>query len=215
MILRTVTLLLPLLCSGAVFAQSPVTPHRGDRSIGAWVGFSPISRVGDFVTRRRELLLIGARAEWVIETVGPFALAVTSDLVPMAVVTHTPTYITREVVDPDGTVFQFKEETGDKPVFGAGAAPFGFKLYLGSSRSARLYAASAIGGLWFTRDMPVPEARRFNVSLEFGGGLELVNRSGRSVLVGYKFHHLSNANSAAFNPSLDSHVLYLGLSRAR
>jgi hypothetical protein len=215
MIARTLLLLSSVLSLRPLFAQAPNEIHRGDRSIGAWVGFSPLSRDGFRPTPRRELFTAAARAEWVIETFGPFALATTSDLIPVAVVTRTPTYITRVEVDPEFGEYSYIAETGNKPVFGAGAAPFGLKLYVGSSHNLRFYGAGAIGGLWFTRHMPVPQARRFNILAEAGGGFELMRPSGRAVQLGYKFHHLSNANTAASNPGLDSHVFYLGLSRLR
>ena len=215
MIARTLLFLFSAICLRPLSAQTATDIHRGDRSIGAWIGFSPLSRDGFRPTPRRELFTAGARAEWVIETFGPFALATTSDLIPVAVVTRTPTYATRVEVDPDFGEYSYIAETGNKPVFGAGAAPFGLKLYVGSSRHVRFYGAAAVGALWFTRHMPVPEARRFNILAEAGGGFEVIRPSGRALLLGYKFHHLSNANSAPSNPGLDSHVFYLGLSRLR
>ncbi len=197
-------------------AQAPADLSRGDRSIGAWVGFSPVSRTPYTPDEGRKLVVAGLRAEWVLEKLGPVALAATTDLIPFAVVTQTPTYVTREISDEElGIMYKFKQETGSRPVFGAGAVPFGLKLYMGSSAPLRFYAASAIGALWFTRDMPVPDARKFNVMVEGGAGCEIVGRSGRALLLGYKFHHLSNANTAPYNPGLDSHVFYFGLAWTR
>ena len=215
MIARSLILLSSVLWLRPAFAQTSTELNRGDRSVGAWVGFSPISRDGIRPTWRRELFVAAVHAEWVIETFGPFALATTSDLIPVAIVTRNPTYETRVVNDPDFGEYSFIAATGNKPVFGAGAAPFGLKLYVGSSGGVRFYGAGAVGALWFTRHMPVPEARRFNVLVEAGGGLEIIRRSGNAFAIGYKFHHLSNANSAASNPGLDSHVFYFGLSRLR
>jgi hypothetical protein len=213
---RTVILIIFFLRVQPLLAQSEViAPHVGDRSIGAWIGYSPISRVEDLDTQKRQLLLIGARAEWVIETAGPLALAATGEVVPVAVVTHTPTYTIHNVTTPNGSALQLKEQTGYKPVFGGGASPFGFKVYLASSPKIRFFGATSVGALWFTRDMPVPDARKFNFSFEYGGGLELLRSFGSAMIVGYKFHHLSNANSAAVNPGLNSNVFYFGLSRAR
>jgi hypothetical protein len=213
--MRSSILLVSLTCVRIAPAQTPITPQLGDRSVDAWMGFSPISHVGDLNTPTRQVLLLGVGAEWVVETLGPVALAATSDVVPLALVTHNPTYITHHITLPLGGTLDVNEPTGEKPVFGAGVTPFGFKLYVRSSRNVRFYGAGAVGGLWFTRDMPVPDARRFNVSFEYGGGLEFLHASGGALVLGYKFHHLSNSNSAAENPGLDSHVFYFGMSRAR
>jgi hypothetical protein len=204
-----------LLCLRPLAAQPSSIVSRGDRYIGAWIGFSPDSRVAQFREPKRRLLAIGAHAEWVIESSGNFSLAANSDLIPVVVITRTPTYVTRDVMTPGGGIFQTNEQTGSKPVYGAGISPFGFKLRIGSSPRIRFFGASSVGGLWFTRNVPVPDARRFNFTFEYGGGIEAGGARQRTITIGYKFHHLSNANSAAFNPGLDSDVLYIGVSRAR
>jgi hypothetical protein len=199
----------------ALLAQSSAQVERGNRHIGFWMGLSPNSRVGEFAMPHRQLVLLGARAEWVIEALPSLTLAATSDIVPVAVITHTPTYTTRQVVFPGGGTTQLKEQTGNEPVYGAGGMPFGFKLLIGSSSNVRLFGATSVGGLWFTRDVPIPDGRRFNFSFEYGGGIEFGRRTQRTIILGYKFHHLSNANSAAVNPGLDSGVIYVGISRPR
>src|ERR1700704_5098647 len=90
----------------ALLAQSSAQVERGNRHIGFWMGLSPNSRVGEFAMPHRQLVLLGARAEWVIEALPSLTLAATSDLVPVAVITHTPTYTTREVVFPGGGTTQ-------------------------------------------------------------------------------------------------------------
>ena len=214
LIARSVTLA-SFLCVPALLAQPSVRADRPARYVGVWIGLSPNSRVGEFALPRRQLVLIGARAEWVIEALPLVTLAATSDIVPVAVITHTPTYTTREVVFPGGGTTHVKEQTGNKPVYGAGGMPFGFKLRVESWPKVRLFGATSIGGLWFTRDVPIPDARRFNFAFEYGGGIEFGRRNGPTVILGYKFHHLSNANSAAINPGLDSDVIYFGMSRPR
>jgi len=194
-ITRLVTLAY-FVCVPALLAQSSAQVERGKRDIGFWMGLSPNSRVGEFAMPRRQLVLIGARAEWVIEAL-------------------RSTYTTREVVFPGGGTTQLKEQTGSKPVYGAGGMPFGFKLRIGSSPKVRFFGATSVGGLWFTRDVPIPDARRFNFAFEYGGGFEFGRQGQRTITIGYKFHHLSNANSAAVNPGLDSDVIYVGMSRPR
>jgi hypothetical protein len=213
-ITRSVTLAF-FVCVPALLAQPSAQLDRGNRYLGVWAGLSPNSRVGEFAMPHRQLVLIGARAEWVIEASRSVTLAVTSDIVPVAMITRTPTYTTREVVFPGGGTTQLKEQTGNKPVYGAGGMPFGFKLGIGSSPKVRLFGATSVGGLWFTRDVPIPDGRRFNVSFEYGGGIEFGRRNERTIILGYKFHHLSNANTAAVNPGLDSDVIYVGISRPR
>jgi hypothetical protein len=198
------------------YGQTNTIVTAGDRFFGAWIGFSPDSPVGSDLgtTQGRSLLLIGLRAEWVLETIGPFALAATSDLIPVAALSDNPRYRKDKFVLPNGAVVTVKSETGTSTVYGAGLSPLGLQLYLQRIRGINVFAGGAVGGLWFTRDTPVPDARRFNISFEYGGGLELY-RPRRSIVIGYKFHHFSNAYSAPMNPGVDGNVFYIGLMERR
>ena len=201
----------------APVAQGHAAPRPGDRLLGAWLGASFYSPVGTHLgaTPDRDLFLAGLRAEWVLEAAGPLALASTMDLIPMAVVTRNPEYRLRRLATFGGGTVEYKEPTGRGPVYGAGLSPLGLKLYLAPGGRARLYAAGAAGALWFTRDMPVPNARRFNYAFEYGGGVELARADGVAFVLGYKFHHLSNLYTAPENPGLDGNVVYVGLLRRR
>ena len=86
---------------------------------------------------------MGAHAEWVIESSGGLSLAANSDVIPVVIVTRTPTYVTREVVLPGGGTLETNEQTGSKPVYGAGVSPFGFKLRIGSAPKIRFFGGQA------------------------------------------------------------------------
>lgn len=200
-----------------VGAQNGDELRPGDRFFAAWAGASFYSPAGVKFghTPNRDLFLAAARAEWVLESAGPFALAATADLVPLAIVTNNPTY-RREPYPPMATqTGTYKRQTGSAPVYGAGLSPLGLELYGPRVRTSRLYLAAAVGGLWFTRETPVPDARRFNFTFEYGGGVRVPMRSRAALMIGYKFHHLSNAYTAPRNPGLDGNVFYVGLARRR
>jgi hypothetical protein len=94
-------------------------------------------------------------------------------------------------------------------------SPIGLQFYSARSGGARLFAGGSAGAIWFNRDMPVAGARRFNFALQLGTGVELAARNGGALVLGYKFHHLSNAGTARANPGIDGHVVYVGLMRRR
>jgi hypothetical protein len=160
-------------------------------------------------------MLVGIRAEWVIEALGPLALAATADLIPVVVLTNNPTYRVEEVTNPNGLVFQSKTATGKAPVLGAGLSPLGLKVYFNARQKLRVYGAGATGVLWFTRDVPVIDARRFNLAFDVGGGLEMARSARQSITLGYKFHHISNVFTAPENPGLDGNVIFLGFLHRR
>jgi hypothetical protein len=211
-----------ILCSAALLWLAPAlsiaqdaSAERGVRLVGGWVGASvaPSNRFG-YVTDR-QLFVAAIRAQYHLHTFGPVALASTVDIVPLAILSNTPEYRVWSSRQPDGAVVTRKVVTGRSPVPGAGVAPVGLQLYTLSARPVRLFVGSTVGTIWFTRDTPVPDARRFNISAEVGGGAEMLSRDGRALVVGYKFQHLSNAQTARRNPGFDTHLLYVGVMRRR
>ncbi len=200
-----------------VGAQAPVTDalERGQHGFGMWAGasLSPSALFGKITDRR--LFLTGLRFERVLETTGSFTTTYTFDLHPLAVVTNTPRYAVEWLHAPNGSLVAQLIETSRSSVVGAGISPIGLQFYSRSLGATRLFAGSSVGGVWFNRDMPVFGARRFNFALQLGAGAELASRSGGVLVMGYKFHHLSNGGTADANPGMDGHVIYLGVMRRR
>jgi lipid A 3-O-deacylase PagL len=65
------------------------------------------------------------------------------------------------------------------------------------------------GLLAFTKQTPVPDSRRVNMTLDFGPGLCIPIDSRRSLKTGAQFFHFSNAWTARFNPGFDSFLVYV------
>jgi hypothetical protein len=196
--------------------SSPDVAHRSnDRSIGAWIGMSvaPSTRFSPITDRH--FFVTGLRAQYVLETFGPITIASHFDLIPLAILSNTPEYELRSTRMPDGSVVRSYSETGRSAAMGAGVVPAGLQIYTLSIPPLRLFIGGSAGVLGFTRNTPVPEARRFNFVMEAGGGAELLSRDGRAVVVGYRFNHLSNGGTAEVNPGVDTHFLYLGFMGAR
>ena len=188
--------------------------HTGGGVFGAWAGAS-LSSVAVFGTiTDRRLVLTGLRYERAVEN-GSVTTTYTFDLHPLAVVTNTPRYGMERLRAPNGVVFSQLVETGRSPVVGAGISPLGLQIYSAPRGNTRLFGGGSAGGIWFNRDMPMVGARRFNFALQLGGGLEVTSRNGGALVLGYKFHHLSNAGTARVNPGMDDHVLYVGVMRRR
>jgi Lipid A 3-O-deacylase (PagL) len=189
--------------------------ERGDRSFGVWAGasLSPAALFGTITDRR--LFLTGLRLEYVLGSANAVTTAYTVDVHPVAVMTNTPRYGVQQVRARNGSLVTRTVETGRAADAGAGVSPLGLQFYSAPIGAARLFAGASAGGIWFNRDMPVAGARRFNFALQLGAGAELLSRGSGVLLVGYKFHHLSNAGTAPLNPGVDGHVFYVGLMRRR
>jgi hypothetical protein len=68
------------------------------------------------------------------------------------------------------------------------------------------------GTLAFTKDIPVPDSRRVNISLDFGPGIYIPLDENHAIKTGAEFFHFSNADTARHNPSFDTFLIYVALT---
>ena len=216
--------LIAAVCSAPAHAQAAGERRDSATRVAGW-------RVGPFVgaarnspassllgtTPGRDHLFVGVQALTPVLRAGAVRIAYTAQLLP-AVIVRGRTPPREHPGWPSATdggarrlpALPARREPGGNVAYAFGVSPFGLDVAVPVARAVGVYAATAAGALAFTRPFPVPEARRVNFTLEFGGGL--VVRAGRErwLQLGYKYHHLSNAYTAAENPGLDAHVLYAG-----
>jgi hypothetical protein len=160
-------------------------------------------------------MLVG-RSEYVLEASDRFALSFYMEVLPAIVVHGVPHYHYADLwVPPAGPTVRGKVWDDPGLVYGFGATPAGMQAYLRASERVSWFLSTSGGAAWFTRDMPVPDARRLNFLVDLGGGIRIANESGSAFIAGLKFHHMSNGNLGRQNPGIDGNVLYAGLSRPR
>jgi Lipid A 3-O-deacylase (PagL) len=71
------------------------------------------------------------------------------------------------------------------------------------------------GGALFTRD-PVPaKTTRANFTAHVAYGMRYFLAPQTALVVGYRFHHISNGNRLQENPAINAHVVQFGLSMLR
>jgi hypothetical protein len=190
----------------------------GRRHLSAYVAASWSDRFGptySSIPTQPFAMLVG-RAEYVIESTSSGAVAFYMEVIPAIVMDRVPHYHWALLWQPpEGPMV--REKVWDEPamVFGAGLTPAGFQIYGNVTRMMSVFGNVSAGAAWFTRDMPVPDARRLNFLLDAGGGLRIARGGGGALLMGFKFHHMSNANRGRQNPGVDGNVFYAGLSKAR
>ena len=96
-----------------------------------------------------------------------------------------------------------------------GGSPVGAQLNFFHYRHLQPFITSGGGFLYFDRRM-FGTAQQFNFTAQLGVGLQLFNSSRRMALdLGYKYHHISNANLDYSNPGMGSHMLFIGVSLFR
>jgi len=179
--------------------------------VGGYLGVANNSPDGDSwgVIPDRDHYFVGLTGSAPVLRWWRVTLAYAPEVVPALIITKNPKYTTA-VRPVNGRPTRVQVEQGSGSVYGAGFSPFGLELSTRVSPSWNLYASSAIGALWFTREVPIANSRDFNYTWELGGGLLWEYRPGRFIRAGYMFHHLSNLDSRPENPGLDGNVIHLG-----
>jgi hypothetical protein len=99
-------------------------------------------------------------------------------------------------------------------IYGAGASPIGFQGNFGR-KAIQPFANGSVGFLYFRRQVPIVGSSQFNYTITIGFGAQYFRRSGKTLTVGWKYHHLSNNYQANLNPGIDSSVFYAGFSFVR
>ncbi len=213
---RLVMLVFPLLLttsnapaqepnSGA--AQAPVARN----AYGMWAGVSLSSPGGIFLGRvtGRQFFVAGLRYQRLFLKTGTLGVAYTAELIPVAVVTDNPNGPgVRATVR--GANPEFLGQPGGT-VYGAGIAPLGVELAFFHGGPVSLLVGGSGGLLAFEREVPFGNARKLNLTFDIFTALRVPVGRSLAPIVGYRFHHLSNAGTADFNPGLDARVWFAGL----
>jgi opacity protein-like surface antigen len=63
--------------------------------------------------------------------------------------------------------------------------------------------------MYSTRPIPVGGAGSFNYTFDVGAGVEFYRTRRQSIRAEYRYHHISNHNTAYENPGIDNGVLQL------
>jgi hypothetical protein len=99
--------------------------------------------------------------------------------------------------------------------YGVGGSPIGAQVNFVHYRHVEPFLTSGGGFLYFNHRM-FGTTQQFNFTAQLGGGVQLFTSSRRTAIdLGYKYHHISNANLGNQNPGLDSHMLFVGVSLFR
>ena len=188
-----------------------------------WGGVSPgSSRWGLLGATPGQRLALGAVrvSRRLTDASGPAATRAwwyTVDLIPLAL-------LSRPYVTPPGTtgcshvrVCSTTRVPGTGPVYAAGVSPLGLTYVWRATQHVQTSLGSTGGFLWSTRPVPTTGAARFNYTAALEGGIRFASVTGPELALVYRFHHLSNANTATENPAIASHLITasVGWHRAR
>jgi hypothetical protein len=94
--------------------------------------------------------------------------------------------------------------SGRRWTMGEAISPIGFQWNFLPLHSAQPFFVGHGGYMYSTRQIPIDDAGSFNFTFDLGAGVELYRDKTRSVRVEYRYHHISNHNTAEFNPGIDN-----------
>ena len=101
-------------------------------------------------------------------------------------------------------------------VYGVAVLPVGFTAYFGR-RTVQPFLETHGGVIASAEPIPInaTNATGLNFLFDFGSGVRFRIGDRRAINLGYKFLHISNANTTNFNPGVDNNVIFVGFSLLR
>lgn len=175
-------------------------PRLGILLGGAWANPTVVS-----ATKRRPMGMVSFRASWRITGRGQHGLEYVVAIPALLVATS------REFLDAGVGRDGRRTTTPLATAFGLGIEPVGLRGLLGVAPGVRVTGDVSGGFLQFTSRVPVASGRTFNFTYSFGVGGEMDLGGGRTLTLGYRLLHYSNASSALSNLGVDNGVLYAGV----
>jgi opacity protein-like surface antigen len=130
----------------------------------------------------------------------------------------TTTTTPYSITVPGGDTFTGTETyacQGRRWTVGQAISPVGFQWNFEPQRRLEPFVSAHGGYMYSTRSIPVEEAGSFNFTFDFGAGIELYRSHAQSIRVEYRFHHISNDNTAYQNPGIDNGVFQVSWTIGR
>jgi opacity protein-like surface antigen len=87
---------------------------------------------------------------------------------------------------------------------GEGMSPVGLQWNFRPRRKVQPFLIGHGGYMYSTRAIPIEGAGNFNFTFDFGAGLEFYRSKTRSIRAEYRYHHISNHDTASQNPGIDN-----------
>jgi opacity protein-like surface antigen len=186
---------------GTPRSDAPGTPGRsldlGNSQLGLWAGYSWTNP--QLMGRTSDIPYVEVDVQYarVVKTGDIWALKYIAELVPVAVVTQPQ----QGSASASGT---------RQKVYGAGITPVGLQLNFRRGSVLQPFVNVTGGIIYFEDQVPVADSSKFNFTLGLGAGVEVWHLENQSILLGYKYHHISNGYTARENPGVDSSLFYVG-----
>jgi len=201
--LRALVVVLCMTAGLAAQANEGARFQRWNQEVGFWGGYSPESMTGIGQTLDRKFFELNGQYTVTILAGRKVAVKWVAEVVPVALLNEPGEYYL-------GTNHQPLSFRAGATTYAAGVTPLGMQVNFRNGHRWQPFFDAHGGMLYFTRQEPVPDSSQFNFTFNFGAGMQLFAGARSSLLVGYKYHHISNNNTAPQNPGVDSNEVYAG-----
>jgi hypothetical protein len=107
-----------------------------------------------------------------------------------------------------------KRDDGNRVVSkrGFGVSPIGFLLNKENSKRLSPFIETSGGFIYMESEFPTDDSRKLNYTFDIALGADVKFDSFGTLSFGYKFHHISNAETGSENPGLDSNFIFIKFS---
>jgi hypothetical protein len=195
-------LTLPLY-AGFCSAPSGELRHQFD----FFAGYSPASPTFIGTETGRRFVAAGFSYQYRCWIWKPLSISYSATAIPAAI-----------LLQPSETLYNseppFGRASPPHAVYGFAVAPLGFTFDFWRERRVHPFFETIEGLIASTEPIPEnqPDATGLNFLFDFGAGVRWNTSPRRAVTLGYRFLHISNANTTSFNPGVDNSVFYIGYS---
>lgn len=173
-----------------------------------WGGYSPQSSTLIGTATNRRFTALGFNYSYRCWAWNHASIGYTGGIIPAAILYQPEMYglgTSGQFIVPAHSVYSF------------GITPLGFVFDF--ARSRKLYPFIQIDGGIIASTQSIPEiapgTTALNFLFDFGGGIKVRLRERYAFTFGYKFLHVSDADTTLINPGLDNNVFYAGFSRLK
>lgn len=175
----------------------------GTQEVGFWGGYSPDSTAGIGKVLDRKFFELDGQYTVTMLAGRRMALKGVVEVVPVALLNEpTEFYLNSKN--------QLTLARAGATTYAGGLTPLGLQVNFRNGRRVQPFFDAHGGMLYFTRQEPVPGSSQFNFTFNFGTGVQVFAGRRSSLLLGFKYHHISNSNTASQNPGVDSSEAYVG-----
>ena len=112
-------------------------------------------------------------------------------------------------------VYNYVNTCGRRWTMGEAVSPIGMQFNFRPRRKTQPFVITHGGYMFSTQPIPTSDAGSFNFTFDLGAGIEMYRSKSKSVRAEFRYHHISNHDTAGENPGIDSGLFQVTYSFGR